>query len=160
MTANIKTFHNPRGTISNSDLEMAGLLLLWLTMEGVCGNLREQRVTLFSNNSPTGGWVERLASKWSLVAKHLIQALALRIKIHQTCPLTSMHIEGQQNTIADIPLRSFGSHPVPGIVSQTQMYSLCSILCFPSQISNRGRLGWEIHSEFCRILRSIRFWTF
>jgi hypothetical protein len=34
--ANIKMFRNPGGTISNSDLEMAGLLLLWLVMEGVC----------------------------------------------------------------------------------------------------------------------------
>ena len=38
--------------ISNSDLEMAGLLFLWLVMELVCGNLREKRVTLFSDNSP------------------------------------------------------------------------------------------------------------
>ncbi len=37
--------------ISNSNLEMAGLLFLWLVMELVCRNLREKRVTLFSNNS-------------------------------------------------------------------------------------------------------------
>jgi hypothetical protein len=43
--------------ISNFDLEMAGLLLLWLVMESACGNLREKRVALFSNNSPTVGWV-------------------------------------------------------------------------------------------------------
>jgi hypothetical protein len=36
---------------SNSNLEMAGLLFLWLVMESVCGNLREKRVTLFSDNS-------------------------------------------------------------------------------------------------------------
>jgi len=52
--------------ISNSNLEMAGLLFLWLVMESVCGNLREKRVTLFSNNSPimsegvaTRNWVSR-----------------------------------------------------------------------------------------------------
>ncbi len=55
VTANIKTFCNPGGTISNSDLEMAGLLLLWLAMEGVRGNLREKQVMLLSNNSPTVG---------------------------------------------------------------------------------------------------------
>jgi hypothetical protein len=43
--------------ITNSDLEMAGLLLLWLIMESVCGTLREKRVALFSDNSPTVGWV-------------------------------------------------------------------------------------------------------
>ncbi len=42
VTANIKTFCSPGGTISKSDLKMARLLLLWLTMEGVCGNLREK----------------------------------------------------------------------------------------------------------------------
>jgi hypothetical protein len=52
--------------ISNSDLEMAGLLFLWLVMESVCGNLREKRVTLFSDNSSmlsegvaTRNWVSR-----------------------------------------------------------------------------------------------------
>ncbi len=38
----IKTFENPNGTIMNSDLEMAGLLLLWLAMKEVCGPLREK----------------------------------------------------------------------------------------------------------------------
>ncbi len=37
--SDIITFENPQGTITNSDLEMAGLLLLWLAMEEVCGSL-------------------------------------------------------------------------------------------------------------------------
>ncbi len=44
----IKTFENPKGTITNSDLEMAGLLLLWLAMEEVCGPLQEKQIALFS----------------------------------------------------------------------------------------------------------------
>jgi hypothetical protein len=63
--------------ISNSDLEMAGLLFLWLVMELVCGNLQEKRVALFSNNSPTVGWVQRLDTHGLLVSAHLIQAIAL-----------------------------------------------------------------------------------
>ncbi len=50
----IKDLFN-EGHISNSDLEMVGLLLLWLVMESACRNLREKRVALFSNNSPTVG---------------------------------------------------------------------------------------------------------
>jgi hypothetical protein len=65
----------------NSDLEMAGLLLLWLAMEGVCGHLRGKQVALFCDNSPSISWVTHLASKWSLMAKHLVQALALQLKI-------------------------------------------------------------------------------
>jgi hypothetical protein len=48
--------------ISNSDLKTAGLLFLWLVMESVCGNLWEKNVALFSNNSPTVGWVQCLAT--------------------------------------------------------------------------------------------------
>ena len=33
---------NPAGTINNSDLEMAGLLLLWLVIEGIGGPLAEK----------------------------------------------------------------------------------------------------------------------
>jgi hypothetical protein len=50
--SNIKTLRNPMGTISNSDLEMTGLFMLQIAMEGVCGSLREKQITLFSNSSP------------------------------------------------------------------------------------------------------------
>ncbi len=67
--------------ITNSDLEMAGLLFLWLVMEAVCGDLREKNVALFSDNSPMVGWVRRLATRGSLVSAHFIRALALRLKL-------------------------------------------------------------------------------
>ena len=34
--AEINSESNPKGRLTNSDLEMAGLLLLWLVMEDVC----------------------------------------------------------------------------------------------------------------------------
>jgi hypothetical protein len=78
-------FHNK--AITNSDLEIAGLLLLWLVMESVRTPLREKRVALFSDNSPTVGWVRRLAARGSMVSAHLIRALALRLKLNGTCPI-------------------------------------------------------------------------
>jgi hypothetical protein len=48
--------------ITNSNLEMAALLFLWIVMEAVCGDLQEKRVALFSNNFPTVDWVRRLAT--------------------------------------------------------------------------------------------------
>ncbi len=98
-------------TISNSDLEMAGLLMLWLAIEGVCNPLQEKCITLFCNNSPSIGWATCLVSKRSMVAEHLVQALAMCFKIQRACPLTPMHIHGKRNAIADITLRSFGSNP-------------------------------------------------
>ncbi len=38
----IRSFGNPTGSITNSDLEMAGLLLLWLVIEDVCSVLAEK----------------------------------------------------------------------------------------------------------------------
>ncbi len=37
---------NPAGTITTSDLEMAGLLMLFVIMEHVCGPLVKKRVAL------------------------------------------------------------------------------------------------------------------
>ena len=71
-------FH--KGDIINSDLEMAGLLMLWLVVEEVCPNLLVDHVVMFSDNSPTSGWVKRLAARGSLVAMQLVQALTLLLK--------------------------------------------------------------------------------
>ncbi len=72
ITANVVSNKNPKGKITNSDLELAGLVILWLIMEHVCGSLAEKQVALFSDNSPTVSWVQRMASHSSLVAKQLI----------------------------------------------------------------------------------------
>ncbi len=109
ITANVKSEANPKGTITNSDLELAGLVLLWLMMEHVCGILTEKRIALFSDNSPTVSWVERMACRSSLVAEQLIRVLALRFNIQKVCPITTLHIAGDQNSMTDIPSRSFGS---------------------------------------------------
>jgi hypothetical protein len=105
------SFDNPAGNITNSDLEMAGLLILWLVIEGICGSLTEKRIALFGDNSPSISWVARLGSRRSSVAENLIQALALRLKLQRACPLTPIHIEGDRNAISDVPSRSFGSNP-------------------------------------------------
>jgi len=112
VTANVRSFSNPMGTITNSDLEMAGVLILWLVMEVVCQPLQEKRVALFSNKSPEKRWMKCLASRKLLVAEHFVHALALQIKTNKTCPLTTtLHIEGKLNSISDVPSRSFVSTP-------------------------------------------------
>ena len=53
ITKNVKSDSNSNGTITNSDLEMAGLLLVLLIMEEIVCDLRKQNIALFSNNTPT-----------------------------------------------------------------------------------------------------------
>ncbi len=111
ITESVISDKNKGGTLTNSDLEMAGLLLLWLMIEHICSCLVEKRVALFSDNSPTVSWVQCMACQSSLIAEQLICVLALWINSQQSCPLTTLHITGDQNTMTDIPLRSFGSKP-------------------------------------------------
>ena len=77
ITADVNSEANPKVRITNSDLKLAGLVLLWLMMEHVCGPLAEKRITLFSDNSPTVSWVQRMACSSSLVAEQLIRVLTL-----------------------------------------------------------------------------------
>ena len=101
-------FH--KGDITNSDLEMAGLLMIWLVIEEVFPKLRAAHVALFSDNLPTIGWEKCLAARGSLVAMQLVRALTLRLKKAGASPLTSFHISGEENFMTDIPSRSFGSN--------------------------------------------------
>ena len=66
--SNIKTAGNPTGKITNSDLELAGALLLWLVMEEVCNLTLACHIALFSDNQNTVSWIGKLVAKSSLVA--------------------------------------------------------------------------------------------
>ena len=155
----IKTAENPSRHITNSDLEMAGLVLLWLTMEEVCGPLEEKRLTLFNDNSPTIGWATKLASKRSTVAEHLVQALALRAKQKKACPFTPIHIAGKRMAIADIPSRLFGSNPAWHCTSDDELLTL-----FNSNFPLPFQQSWTVFRLNCktvtRVISALRMQPF
>jgi hypothetical protein len=126
---------------------MASLLMLWLVIEGVCGQLQEKRITLFCNNSPSIGWATCLASKQSMVAEHLVQALAMYLKIQRACPLTPMHIEGKRNAIADILSRLFGSNPFWKCKTDSDLLTL-----FNSMFHLPNQQSWTIFCLNCKLV--------
>jgi hypothetical protein len=156
---NVVSKANPTGTITNSDLEMAGLLLLWLVMEAVCPTLTGVHVALFSDNSPTVHWVEHLASRHSDVAMQLIHALALRLKTQNASPLIPLHIAGVQNAMTDIPSRSFGSIPKWHCPTDSHLLTMFnSIFPLPSQASwNIFQISSAISTRVISILRTKDF---
>ena len=107
--ADLCSANNPRGSITNSDLELAALLFLFLVIETVAGDIRNKYIALYSDNSPSVHWVQRLAVRSSPAATQLIRALSLRLHITQASPLSTLHIAGQKNAMTDVPSRSFGS---------------------------------------------------
>jgi hypothetical protein len=129
---------------------MVGLLLLWLAMEEVCRSLREKRIMLFNDNSPSIGRVTCLASKWSLVAKHLVQALALQLIIQRACPLTPIHIEGKRNPILDVPSRSFGSNPAWKCDTDADLLTLFNPM-FPLPHQN----SWMVFHLNCKVVMHV-----
>ena len=115
-------FH--KGNITNPDLEMEGLLMLWLVMEEVCPKLRASYVVLFSDNSPTIGWVKHLVARGSFVAMQIVLALTLRFKKAGASPLTPLHIAGEENSMTDIPSCSFGSNLSSFCKNDTELLNL------------------------------------
>ena len=150
-----KTNDKKGGKLTNSDLECAGLLLLWLVIEAVCDPQPGDHIALFSDNSPTVSWVERMAARGSLVADQLLRALTLRLKVKHVSPLTPMHIEGKKNSLTDVPSRSFGSNLAWYCANDDELLTLFdSMFTLPDQSSwTVFRLSSAISIRVISILR-------
>ena len=146
---------NPQGRLTNSDLECAGLVLLWLVMEEVLPLQAASvaHVALFSDNQPTVSWVERFAARGSLVADQLLRVLALRMRKNRVSPTTTMHIAGSRNAMTDIPSRSFGSEPEWHCTDDNQLLTLFNSL-FPLPDKN-SRTVFQPSSAICTELISV-----
>ena len=148
------SFDNPNGSITNSDLECAGLLMLWIVMEDVCNISSGDRVAVFSDNNPTVSWATRLASKSSRVAAQLIRGLALRMKVMGAAPLTALHIKGKENAMTDIPSRSFGSEKKWHCKTNTDLQSLFTkTFPLPQTSWTVYQLDSEISTRILSVLR-------
>ena len=104
---NVVSFDNPTGTITNSDLEMAGMLIHYLVLEHLV-TLKHVHVAAWCDNTPTVSWTNKLSSSRSLIAGRLTRALALRIHENEASPLVSVSIAGIDNRMADMSSRTFG----------------------------------------------------
>ena len=104
--ANLISDKNPTGKLTNSDLEMAGLLCQWLVLECITPqSLQYNTIGIFSDNTPTVAWANKLSSSSSTVASYLIRALAIRLHVHQANTVTT-HEAGVTNQMADVSSRS------------------------------------------------------
>ena len=87
---------------------MAGLLMGWIILEHIIPeNMQGAHIGLFCDNMSTVAWTKKHSTSKSTVAGHLLRALALRQHVNHTSPLSTVHIKGTENKMADAASRSF-----------------------------------------------------
>jgi hypothetical protein len=98
---------NPTGTLTNSDLEMAAVLLHYMVLQQ-CTPMKHKRAGTFSDNTPTVAWSTQMAD-WSQLptAGRLLRGLAAIQRETQAGPYTMVSVAGKKNQMADMASRSF-----------------------------------------------------
>ena len=104
--ANLVSFKNPKGNITNSDLELAGAVLHLLGLEAII-NLTDCNTMLLCDNTPTVGWITKLSCSTSPVATELLKVIAARMLHGKFPPPQIHHIAGEDNKLADYASRKF-----------------------------------------------------
>jgi len=108
----VVSFKNPTGRLTNSDLELAGLVLHYCALE-TATNLMHKRVGIYSDNTPTVYWAKRMADRsQSATSGRLLRGLAMRQRSLHSGPSTVAPIAGDKNGMADEASRIFNS-PFP-----------------------------------------------
>ena len=105
------SFKNPSGRITNSDLELAALVLQEATFPSISDQPAWRSPTSGSDNTPTVSWTFKEAS---IVNPVVADLLRIRSTINRTACITPsvFYHPGILNTIADDALRRFDlSHP-------------------------------------------------
>ena len=95
------------GKLTNSDLEMAAVLLQYLVAERLRPMAR-CHTHIWSDNSPATSWSTKMADKaTSPMAGQLLRALAMRQRTTRSALPTVAHYAGSLNLLADTSSRSF-----------------------------------------------------
>lgn len=101
------TDKNPSGTLTINDLELAGIVLGWLIMEIAEENLEYSHIGMFCDNTSATSWASKGHSTKSIPAARLLRFLNLRQRTRKVSSLTTVHIAGVDNEMADICSRAF-----------------------------------------------------
>jgi hypothetical protein len=165
ITAAVVSESNPTGTLTNSDLEMAAVVLHLSTLESVAPTLRHKHISVHSDNTPSVAWVTKMATKTanSDAAHRLIRGLAIRQRMLESAPVSISHVAGVDNALADIASRpitqldddtAFLTHFDSAFPLQNRFWQRASPI--PEQLSNviltlRGQRltlqRWMVQSE-------------
>jgi hypothetical protein len=120
ITGAVVSTTNSDGTLTNSDLEMAGVLLQEAVLEAAIGptQMRHAQTAIGCDNSPAVAWTTRMATRSSSpVSFRLLKGLAMRQRITRSAPPAVFHVAGSANILADV-----ASRPVKGVASHFHLF--------------------------------------
>jgi len=89
---------------------MLGLFLQWLVLEKFV-DLAHTHVACWCDNTPTVAWASKLLATKAITAACILCTLALRMMACKASPLTTLHVLGEMNKMADLASCSFDQWP-------------------------------------------------
>jgi len=141
--AELVSQENPKGKITNSDLEMLGLFLQWLVLEKFA-HLAHAHVAIWCNNMPTVAWASWLLATKAVKTAQILRMLAMRMMDCRVSPLTMLHILGTLNTMADFASRSFEHYPSSQVflTEFNECFALPQNACWNLCLLPNATTGW------------------
>lgn len=131
-------------TISIAALELAAILLQWLTLEYAVQpqQLRHVSVATRADNTNAVAWTNKLRSSRDPTANRLLKALTIRLHHLETAPFNVSHISGIYNKMADVASRKHPTDPKRFLTSFSQNFpppqNNCWHLCtLPNKLTKR-----------------------
>jgi hypothetical protein len=94
-------------TITINDLELAAIVLSWLSFENILTNMKGIRIGLSCDNTSAVAWNDKGSSSSSKVAGRLLRMMYLRLRDKEAGETMAINIAGVNNNMADIASRAF-----------------------------------------------------
>jgi hypothetical protein len=107
----VVTIAHPHGKVTNSDLKLVAEVLAIETLLAVAPVTKREPLGTLCNNTPSVSWIEKMASKsLSPTAGRLLHGLAFLLHSYHSGRLTTVHVPGKDNIMADIASRPSKAH--------------------------------------------------
>jgi hypothetical protein len=111
IATDVVSLERPHGKLSNSDLELAAEVLAIGTLLARAPHTKWEPIRTLCDNTPTVSWIEKMASRsLSPTAGLLLRGLAFMLHGYHAGRVTTVHVPGQENIVANIASRPSKAH--------------------------------------------------
>jgi hypothetical protein len=147
---NVVSESNPNGKLTNSDVELAAILLHHLVLEQTMA-MRHVKTVTFSDNLPAVAWVSKMTTKAeSAVSYNLLRGIAMRQQVTGSVKPEVQHVEHDYNVPADTASRrvtgttgteSYMNEPSTGLSSVSDVHF---VSYFNSRFPLSQNFSWQL----------------